>query len=40
VPATGRRITISEFAVYRLADDRIAQVWVTADNLSLLDQLR
>jgi aspartyl-tRNA synthetase len=40
VAPTGRRITISEFAVYRLEHDRIAQVWVAADNLSLLDQLR
>jgi len=40
VPPTGRTVTTSEFAVYRLARDRIAQVWVTADNLTLLDQLR
>src|SRR5688500_16582099 len=40
VAPTGRRFTTSEFAVYRLEHDRIAQVWVAADNLSLLDQLR
>ena len=40
VAPTGRRITTSEFAVYRLERDRIAQVWVAADNLTLLDQLR
>jgi predicted ester cyclase len=40
VAPTGRTVTTSEFAVYRLARDRIAQVWVTADNLTLLDQLR
>jgi predicted ester cyclase len=40
VPATGRAVTVQEFAVYRIEADRIVEVWVTADNLSLLDQLR
>jgi predicted ester cyclase len=40
VAPTGRRVTTSEFAVYHLAGDRIAQVWGAADNLTLLDQLR
>jgi steroid delta-isomerase-like uncharacterized protein len=40
VPATGRRVSTQEFAVYRVEDGRIAQVWVTADNLHLLEQLR
>jgi predicted ester cyclase len=40
VPATGRPVTTQEFAVYRIDADRIAEVWVTADNLRLLDQLR
>jgi steroid delta-isomerase-like uncharacterized protein len=40
VPATGRRVSTQEFAVYRWADGRIAEVWVTADNLRVLDQLR
>jgi steroid delta-isomerase-like uncharacterized protein len=40
VPATGRKIMTSEFAVYHLENDRLAQVWVTADNLKLLNQLR
>ena len=40
VAATGRRVTTDEFAVYRVEAGRIAQVWVTADNLGLLDQLR
>ena len=39
VAPTGRRITTREFAVYHLRDDRIAEVWVVADNLALLDQL-
>jgi hypothetical protein len=29
-----------EFAVYRLAGGKIADVWVTADNLGLLEQVR
>lgn len=40
VPATGRRVRTQEFAVYRFEADRIAQAWVAADNLHLLDQLR
>jgi aspartyl-tRNA synthetase len=40
VAPTGRVITTSEFAIYRLEQDRIAQVWVAADNLTLLNQLR
>jgi predicted ester cyclase len=40
VPATGRAVTTQEFAIYRFAAGRIAEVWVTADNLRLLDQLR
>jgi predicted ester cyclase len=40
VPATGRRITTQEFAFYRWPGVRIAEVWVTADNVHVLDQLR
>jgi predicted ester cyclase len=40
VPPTGRRISTQEFAFYRWADDRIAEVWVTADDLRVLDRLR
>lgn len=40
VPATGRQVSTQEFAVYRLRERKIAEVWVTADNLMLLDQLR
>jgi steroid delta-isomerase-like uncharacterized protein len=39
VPATGRAVQTQEFAFYRLAGGLIAEVWVTADNLSLLRQL-
>ena len=40
VPATGRKVSAQEFAIYRFQAGRIAEVWVTADNLRLLDQLR
>jgi predicted ester cyclase len=40
VPATGRAVRTQEFAVYHLADGLIAEVWVAADNLSLLHQLQ
>jgi predicted ester cyclase len=40
IPATGRRVSTQEFAVYRWAGGRIAEVWVTADNLALVEQLR
>ena len=40
VPATGRKVSTQEFAIYRFEAGRIAEVWVTADNLRLLDQLR
>jgi len=40
VPATGRRVATQEFALYRVDRGRIAEVWVTADNLGLLEQLR
>jgi steroid delta-isomerase-like uncharacterized protein len=40
VPATGRAVTTTELALYRVADGRIAEVWVAADDLRVLDQLR
>jgi predicted ester cyclase len=40
VPATGRTVKIQEFAAYRVDAGRIVEVWVAADNLDLLRQLR
>jgi predicted ester cyclase len=37
VAPTGRRVRTQEFAMYRLRDGRIAEVWVTADNTALVD---
>jgi predicted ester cyclase len=40
VLSTGRRIETQEFAFYRRASGLIVEVWVAADNLRLLDQIR
>lgn len=40
VPATGRAVDTVELALYRIEADRIAEVWVAADNLRVLEQLR
>jgi aspartyl-tRNA synthetase len=40
LPATGRAITTQEFAVYRFDTGLIVEVWVAADNLRLLEQIR
>jgi predicted ester cyclase len=39
VAATGTTIATQEFALYRLHDAKIAEVWVTADDLHVLRQL-
>jgi predicted ester cyclase len=40
VEATGRAVSTQEFAFYRIDAGRIAEVWVTADDLQLLEQIR
>lgn len=40
VPATGRTVSAQEFAFYRVEAGKIAEVWVAADNLYLVSQLR
>jgi steroid delta-isomerase-like uncharacterized protein len=39
VPATGKRVTLSGIAIFRLADGRIAEGWGCADFLGFLQQL-
>ena len=39
VPATGRRVTVQETIILRVADSRIAEEWEMADLLGLLRQL-
>ena len=40
VPPTGRVVRTQEFAFYRVARGLITDVWVTADDLRTLEQLR
>ena len=40
VAATGRSVHTQEFAFYRIDAGKIVEVWVAADNLRTLDQLR
>ncbi len=40
VDATGRAVSIQEFAFYRVEDSRIVEVWGMAFHLDLLEQLR
>jgi predicted ester cyclase len=39
IAATGRAIHTQEFALYGINAGKIVEVWVTADNLQLLNQL-
>jgi len=38
-PATGRRMSIDIAGVFRIEDDRIAEIWITWDNMAALSQL-
>jgi aspartyl-tRNA synthetase len=40
VPATGRTVSIPEFAFYRIDADRITEVWGNAFGVHLLQQIR
>jgi predicted ester cyclase len=35
VPPTGRRVQTKEFALYRIADSKIAEFWGTAEKAPL-----
>lgn len=39
LPPTGKRITMSGLELFRLADGKIVEAWVSYDNLSLMQQL-
>lgn len=39
VPSTGRQCEAHCTAIYRVADGRIAEAWMTWDSLALLEQL-
>jgi steroid delta-isomerase-like uncharacterized protein len=39
IPPTSREVELTAIEIFRLADGRIAEQWVAADNLGLLRQL-
>lgn len=39
VPPTGRRISLAGFSEYRFCEDKMAESWVTYDQLGLMQQL-
>lgn len=39
VPATGRLVTVSGIAVFRMVDGKVAETWLNADSLGLWQQL-
>ena len=39
IEATGRRVTISEFTLYRLEDGKFAEVWDLADMGTVMQQI-
>jgi predicted ester cyclase len=39
IPSTGNRIVVKGIEVFRIADGKIAEVWVCMDNLGMLQQL-
>lgn len=39
IPATGKQMVSETFAIFRVADGKIAESWVTWDNLAILKQL-
>ena len=39
IASTGREVTIPVWLIYRVAEGKIAEHWMTADSLALLQQL-
>ncbi|WP_435065031.1 ester cyclase [Halobaculum sp. EA56] len=39
IAPTGRRFEVPQFGIYRVADGRIAEAWVLADALGIVEQL-
>ena len=39
VPPTGKPVTFTAVAIFRLADGRIVESWILRDDLSILQQL-
>ena len=39
IPATGKQVTVKGIEVFRIADGMIMEIWVSMDNLGMLQQL-
>jgi steroid delta-isomerase-like uncharacterized protein len=39
IAPTGKRVTVGGINIYRVADGKIAEIWVTSDDLDMLQQL-
>lgn len=39
IPPTGKEVTVSMIVIYRIADAKIAETWVVADELAVMQQL-
>jgi steroid delta-isomerase-like uncharacterized protein len=39
IPPTGRRISVRQIAIYRIADGQVAEEWEVSDQLGLMQQL-
>jgi len=39
IPATSKQVAITATEIYRLANGKIAEQWVAADNLGMMQQL-
>jgi predicted ester cyclase len=39
IAPTGKRVTTSGISIMRLADDKIAEIWSTSDELGLMQQI-
>jgi predicted ester cyclase len=39
IPATRRRVSVRQFAVYRITDGKVVEEWEVSDQLGLMQQL-
>src|SRR5512134_1762443 len=39
MPATGKQIAVTQIAIHRIRDGKIAEVWVSSDDISMMKQL-
>lgn len=39
MPATGKQIAVQQVAIHRIRDSKIAEVWVSSDDIGMMKQL-